>query len=40
MAYGDIKDFPRRAASDKLLRNKAFNITKKPKYDGYQCEIA
>ena len=40
MAYGDIKDLPRRAASDKLLRNKAFNITKNPKYDGYQCEIA
>ena len=32
MAYGDLK---RRAASDKILRDKAFNIAKNPKYDGY-----
>ena len=31
MAYGDFKDSARRAASDKLLRNKAFNIAKNPK---------
>ena len=36
MAYGDFKDLARRTASDKFLRNKAFNITKNPKYDGYQ----
>ena len=36
MAYGDFKDLTRRAASDKLLRNKAFNIAKNPKYDGYE----
>ena len=36
MAYGDFKYLPRRATSDKILRNKAFNIAKNPKYDGYQ----
>ena len=36
MAYGDFKDLKRRTASDKILRNKAFNIAKNPKYDGYQ----
>ena len=28
MAYGDFKDLARRTASDKLLRDKAFNIAK------------
>ena len=36
MAYGDFKDLARRTASDKILRDKAFNIAKNPKYDGYQ----
>ena len=36
IAYGDFKDLPRRAASNKVLRNKAFNVAKNPKYDGYQ----
>ena len=36
MAYGDSKDLSRRTASDKVLRDKAFNIAKDPKYDGYQ----
>ena len=36
MAYGDFKDLTRRIASDKILRDKAFNIAKNPKYDGYQ----
>ena len=36
MAYGDLKDLARRTASDKVLRDKAFNIAKNPKYDGYQ----
>ena len=40
MAYGDFKDLTRRTASDKILRDKAFNITKIPKYDGYQRGIA
>ena len=40
MAYGDFKDLKRRTQSDKILRNKAFNIVKNPKYDGYQKGIA
>ena len=36
MVYGDFKDLKRRTASDKILRDKAFNIAKNPKYDGYQ----
>ena len=35
MAYGDLKDMKRRTASDKVLRDKAFDIAKNPKYDGY-----
>ena len=32
-----LKDLTRRTtASNKILRDKAFNITKNPKYDGYQ----
>ena len=34
--YGDLKDLAKRTASDKVLRDKAFNIAKNPKYDGYQ----
>ena len=40
MAYGDFKDLIRRTVSDKLLRDKAFNIAKNPKYDGYQRGLA
>ena len=40
MAYGDFKDFKRRTASDKILRDKAFNIAKNPKYDGYERGLA
>ena len=36
MAYGDFKDLKRRTASDKILRDKAFDIAKNPKYGGYQ----
>ena len=36
MAYGDFKDLKRRTLSDKVLRDKAFNFAKNPKYDGYQ----
>ena len=36
MAYGDFKDLERRAAFDKVLRDKVLNIAKNPKYDGYQ----
>ena len=40
MAYGDFKDLARRTASDKLLRDKVFNIAKNSKYDGYQSGLA
>ena len=40
MAYGDFKDLARRTASDKVLRNKAFNFAKNPKYNGYQRGLA
>ena len=36
MAYGVFKDLTRRTASDKILSDKAFNIAKNPKYEGYQ----
>ena len=36
MAYGDFKDLKRRTASEKILRDEAFNIAKNPKYDEYQ----
>ena len=36
MAYGDFKDLKRRTYSDKILGDKAFNIVKNPKCDGYQ----
>ena len=40
LAYGDFKDLTRRTASDKILSDKAFNIAKNPKHDGYQRGIA
>ena len=40
MVHGDFEDFNRRIIADKLLRDKAFNIAKDPKYDGYQCGLA
>ena len=36
MVYVNFKDLPRTTASDKVLRDKAFNIVKTQKYDGYQ----
>ena len=36
MACGDFKDLARRTASDKIWRDKAFNIVKNPDYDEYQ----
>ena len=36
MAYGDFKDTARRTASNNVLRDKAFNIGKNTKYDGYE----
>ena len=40
MAYEDFSDFTIRTASDKILRNKAFNIAKNPNHDGYQRGLA
>ena len=40
MTYGDFKDLKKRTFSDKILRNKAFNIAKNTKYDGYQRGLA
>ena len=40
MAYQDFKDLAKRTASDNILRNKAFNIAKNPKYHGYQGGLA
>ena len=40
MAYGNFKSLTRRTATDKILRDKAFNIRKNLKYDGYQRGIA
>ena len=36
MVYGDFKDLAKWGASDKALRDKAFNNAKNPKYDRYQ----
>ena len=33
VAYGDFKELKRRTASDKILRDKTFNIAKNSKYD-------
>ena len=40
MAYGDFVDLPWRTASDKVLRDKAFNIAENPKYNRYQHGLA
>ena len=40
MANNSFIDLKRRTASDKILRDKTFNITKNPKYDGYQIGLS
>ena len=40
MVDEDFKDLTRRTPSDKILHNKAFNIAKNPKYNGYQRDHA
>ena len=40
MAYGDFTDIARRTASDKVLKDKAFNSAKNPKCDGCQRGLA
>ena len=39
MAYRDFKDLRRRTAADKILHDKAFNLAKNPKYDGYHSDV-
>ena len=36
----DFKDLARRTFADKVLHDKAFNIAKDPKHDGYQRGLA
>ena len=40
MAYEDFKYLAWRTVSDKVLRDKASNIAKNPKYDEYQRGLA
>ena len=40
MAYGKSKDLVKKTQSDNVLRDKAFEITSDPKYDGYQRGLA
>ena len=40
MVYRDFKDLTRRTSSDKILGDKAFNIAKNLKCDGYQRGLA
>ena len=39
-AYSDSKNLTKRTIADKILRDKAFNIAKHTKYDGYQRGLA
>ena len=39
-AYSDSKDLIKRTVADKTLKNKAFDIAKDPRYDGYQRVLA
>ena len=40
MIYGKYKDLERRTQSDKVLKDKAFEIVNNPKYDVYQRGLA
>ena len=39
-AYSDSKGLIKRTVADKILKNKAFDIAKDPRYDGYQRGLA
>ena len=39
MAYSKFEDLAERIQSDKVIRDKAFEIASNPKYDGYQGRI-
>ena len=36
MVYGDFKDLTRRTCSDKIIRDKTFNIAKNQKHDEHK----
>ena len=38
--YTDSEDLAKRTVSDKILKNKAYEISVNPKYDWYQRELA
>ena len=40
MTYGDFKDLATETCADKVLFDKAFDIAKNRKFDGYQLELA
>ena len=40
MVYGDFKGLTKRTAANKVLKNKAFNIAKDPKYEAHQRGLA
>ena len=40
MVYGDFKDLARRITSENVWKDKAFNIAKNPKCDGYERGLA
>ena len=40
MVYRDFENLTRKTASDKILLEKAFNIAKNSKYNGYQKGLA
>ena len=40
MAYEDFKNLKRITIADKALHDKAFDISKNPKYDGHQRAFA
>ena len=40
LAYGDFKDLKRRTQSDKVLKDKVFEIARNPQYDRYQRGLA
>ena len=40
MVHGKYKDLKRRTQSDKILKDKAFEIASNPEYDGYQRGLA
>ena len=39
-AYSNAKDLTKRTITDKILKHKAFDVAKDPKYDGYQRGLA